>query len=102
MDITMEITADTLPAVRLAVHGDLDLETAPRLREAVRRARRERRPVRIDLAGVDFIDAAGINVLTDLRIEACGRGEVLRLDNPSGPVLRVARLTDTVGCLGLD
>lgn len=51
-------------ATVVAVHGDLDLATAPRLRElAVGRLMAGDRAVVLDLSGVEFLDSTGLGTL---------------------------------------
>jgi ABC-type transporter Mla MlaB component len=52
-------------AVVVEVGGEIDLHSAPRLREELGRALESNTPPRviIDLAGVSFIDSTGIGVL---------------------------------------
>lgn len=54
---------ETLPVV--AVHGELDVDSAPELRRALIEAIDEHsgRPLVVDLEGVDLIDSAGLGVL---------------------------------------
>jgi anti-sigma B factor antagonist len=101
MDRIMLITTDASTTTRLAVRGELDLETVPTLRAAVQHAQRLRPTVRIDLAGVAFIDAVGIGALINLAADARRTGRRLVIDNPSPPVRRIAALTQTASALGL-
>ena len=47
-------------AMLLVASGELDSYTAPRLRRALEEAASASRPVRLDLAGVSFMDSAGL------------------------------------------
>jgi anti-sigma B factor antagonist len=73
----------------LAVTGELDLATAPRLESAFRRlvARRPRLVV-IDLSGVAFLGSSGLAVLTS----ASAAGIVLRIVAP-GSLGRIFTMT---------
>jgi anti-sigma B factor antagonist len=99
------VTADAQPVIDLrnaalagaagvAVRGEVDTATAPLLQDALDDAvRSSTGPLVLDLAGVDFLDSSGINVL--LRVRALlGREErALALVCPPGQVRRVLELT---------
>ena len=77
--------------VWLTVFGELDLATAPQLRDAYARAQHDQPDViLIDLAGVTFIDSTGLHTLLDAH--AGDHDERLRI--MLGPA--VARLIDIV------
>lgn len=56
--------------VALTLIGELDLRTADRARDAVRRAQHDARAVICDLRDVWFVDVAGLRVLLDAAAEA--------------------------------
>jgi anti-sigma B factor antagonist len=87
--------------ILLTVSGELDLATAPELARAVTAAHSIRDTVRVDLAGVEFIDTAGIHVLAELTHGARRAGKLLHLHRPSSQVRRLAELTNTAAELGL-
>jgi anti-sigma B factor antagonist len=63
MDLRLGIT-EREGVVVLAAHGDVDVSTAPRLRqELVEIAAGGSGPVVVDLEGVDFLDSTGLGVL---------------------------------------
>jgi anti-anti-sigma factor len=69
------------------VRGDLDIATAPALRERLVAALRPRTgPLILDLSGVSFCDAAGLAVLIGTQRRAAARGIVMLLAAP-GPRL---------------
>jgi len=76
------------------VHGDLDLTTAPRLREAVVRVvtTGDTRVV-LDLHGVPFVDSTGLGVLVGLLKRARSLGGDLRLVSESTSLQGVLELT---------
>ena len=76
----------------LALHGDLDLNTAPSLRLALIEAIDARERVVVDLEGVDFIDSAGLGVLL---------GGLKRAKDTGGDVLLVATGQNVVRVLEL-
>jgi anti-anti-sigma factor len=50
-------------ARRLTVTGELDLATAPKLRERLSELQAARRNVRLDLSQLEFIDSTGIGII---------------------------------------
>ena len=85
-------------AVVITVQGDLDLATAPQLRDACDAAlESDPDTIRLDLAGLTFLDSSGISVLvkTHQDAEAAGAELVLhRVDDRTNRVLEVAGLAD--------
>ncbi|WP_460605396.1 anti-sigma factor antagonist [Jatrophihabitans fulvus] len=74
---------------RLHVGGELDLATAPALRDAARVLHDlVSGPITVDLDDVTFCDAAGLDVLVELAEEHRGRGERLRIVNVSARLRR--------------
>ena len=115
----MRLHADALRAERkaaqLAIHahalvgqapvvyreGALDMASTPLVVGEGAAQRATGGMVRIDLAGVDFLDAHGLRALLELTsadVPASGRVELAR---PSRAVLRVVEITGTADCLGL-
>jgi len=82
----------------LALHGDLDLNTAPDLRLALMEAIDERsaKQVVVDLEGVDFIDSAGLGVLVGGLERARAAGRELGLVATGRNVLKVLELTGLI------
>jgi anti-anti-sigma factor len=82
--------------VTMAVTGDLDLEGALRLREAVRRqvAIGVSADVTMDLSHVDFMDCAGVGALMWTRRRVSGAGGRLVL---TGGNRSVTRLLEPLG-----
>lgn len=77
----------------VAVLGELDLATAPLLRERLSRVRA--REVDLDLAGVAFVDATGLRELLVAAGEWRRRQRVVRCVKCSEPVRRLLALTGT-------
>jgi anti-sigma B factor antagonist len=64
---------DALPVLR--VRGDVDIYTAPRLKEAVLAALSlDARSLAIDLSRVEFMDSTGLEVLLSARKRTAERG----------------------------
>jgi anti-sigma B factor antagonist len=78
---------------RLTLRGELDLDSAPRLRRAVEDAvGRGRNRFSIDAAAVTFIDSSGLMVLLNARSELADGGGTLHITDPSGPVMRILEI----------
>ncbi len=80
--------------VVLAVHGEVDVYTAPRLRERfVELSGDGRRVIVVDLEGVEFLDSTGLGVLVSgLKRFRSGGGDVL-LVATQPRVLKVLEIT---------
>ena len=81
----------------LAVEGELDIATAPRMISALSEAFADLdRPLVVDLSRVDFMDSTGLALLinTYRRIKRCGQGFAIVC--PGGPILRVFEVADMV------
>jgi len=64
MDLGIEVDAARQPFVVVAVRGEVDIATAPKLREKlVELASQGAHKVVVDLEGVDFLDSTGLGVL---------------------------------------
>ena len=88
--------------VRVAVSGEVDLFTSPRLQaEATKQL--ERSPVLLDLTGVEFLDSSGIRVIDGLMRLSAESGNELRVAPtlPAG-VEQVLRLTGLLEVLPMD
>ena len=83
------------PGVPLVVKvcGELDVQSAPGLRDELLRIVRRYGPcVLLDLAGVSFLDCTGINVLLATRRRARLEGGWMRVVRPSAAAWRVISL----------
>jgi anti-sigma B factor antagonist len=75
------------------VCGDMDLQSAPWLRDELLRVVRRHGPwIVLDLDGVTFLDCAGINVLLATRRRALLEGGGMRVVRPSARALRLISL----------
>jgi len=64
MELGLEVDASRSPYTVLAVKGDVDVYSAPRLREKlVELVSEGARKIVVDLDGVDFLDSTGLGVL---------------------------------------
>lgn len=78
----------------VAVAGELDLATAPQLRERLALlSEAGKNQVTLDLTHLDFIDSTGLSVLVMVfnRAQAAGGSIVIR--NPSMSVMRIFEIT---------
>ena len=64
MELGLEVDETHSPYTVLAVKGEVDVYTAPRLREKlVELVSQDKLQVIVDLEGVDFLDSTGLGVL---------------------------------------
>jgi len=84
----LEITTDTDPDGRrvLVLSGDVDLQTADRLRDAVDEAAAAGDTVIIDLEAVRFMDSPGLGTLIFCHQRLTGQDVELIVRAPRGPV----------------
>lgn len=74
----------------IVVAGELDVYSAPRLKQSVGEALRSQvGRVVLDLAGVSFIDVRGLEVLVEVARDARDRGAGIAIRHPSESVVRV-------------
>jgi anti-sigma B factor antagonist len=75
------------------VSGDMDIASAPWLRETLLLAIRRHGPaICVDLQGVTFLDCSGVNVLLATARRARLEGGWMRVTRPPAPVWRVITL----------
>ena len=83
---------------RLTLTDELDLATAPALRDWLNQSRADRRDVRLDLSKLEFVDCAGMIVLIHAVNDARTNGVRLDLEGDLAPqVRRVTELTHPDG-----
>ncbi len=93
MDLTVQLVERDGWAVA-QVRGDVDMTTAPRLREQVIRVVVDGQPhVILDLEGVDFIDSTGLGVLVGLLKRTRSQGGDLRIASTRSSLRKVLELT---------
>jgi anti-anti-sigma factor len=87
----------------LRLAGEIDLDTAPRLRRAMGACLRQRpSAIHLDIADVAFCDCAGLNALLWARAQADDAPAAFDLRGPAQPsVARLLDLTGTAAVLGL-
>src|SRR6476620_3745012 len=77
---------------RVTVEGELDVATAPILNGAIERVARYSKAVVLDLAGVSFIDSAGVHAVSSCERTCRRRGVDFALSAASPQVRRVFEL----------
>lgn len=89
------------PTNRVSVVGEVDLATAPLLRDRLHTALRDQSPavLVVDLAGVTFLDCTGIGALISAHNAALQAGCQLRITDPQPIVRRVLEVTGSLGIL---
>jgi anti-sigma B factor antagonist len=95
----LQVARDDADGVAVvAVHGELDLETAPALKTALVEAIEEQpgRRIVVDLEGLDFIDSIGLGILLGGLKRARGSDGELVLVATGRNVLKVLELTGLV------
>ena len=99
-DLRVSVSPGTPPVV--AICGEIDIQSASELREKLLQVIRRRGPqVTIDLAGVTFLDCAGINVLLATRRRAQLEDGWVRLVRASPQVRRTLSLLNLERAFGL-
>ena len=81
-------------AIVVAVSGEVDLCTAPRLAQALDQASRQRRQVVVDLEKVAFMDCAGLRVLLRASDQIRSDGGRFYVTPGSRQVRKLFMLTD--------
>ena len=92
---TLRVTAGpTGPTTVIHLAGDLDLATAGQLRGHLRDVldKGAVRRLVLDLAGLEFMDVTGLNVLVDAQRVVSEDGGTLALRSPRPMVLRMLKL----------
>ena len=87
----------------LTVRGELDLSTAPELREPLEQALQQDQPsILIDLTDCDFVDSTGVALIVEAwqRVDGQQDGRIA-LCCPNPQVRRVLEITGIEGSIGL-
>jgi anti-sigma B factor antagonist len=92
MGITVERSLGP-DGVCVAVAGEVDVDTAPRMRQALAAALQEASQVVVDLGAVTFLDSSGLSALIAAQQGADAAGVTLRLRHPAPVVRRLLALT---------
>jgi anti-sigma B factor antagonist len=86
----------------MTLGGELDLVSAPRLRNAITSLRGESiDEVIVDLSDLTYIDSVGIGLLVASRRRLDAEGRAFSVRNPAPQVRRLLEITGLVDYLGL-
>ena len=99
LTIEIESVGNAIRVVALA--GELDLSTIPRLEDLLFRELRDRGTVVVDLTRLRFIDSSGIGLLIKAHRAADGAGTLHTVVAPGSQVDRVFGITGIGGTLQL-
>lgn len=91
----LDITCPSPATVRVAVTGEVDLATATVLHDRLLHVLDGQSPsvLEVDLAGVTFLDCAGLGALVAARNAAVKTGRQMRVTHPQPIVRRVLAVT---------
>jgi anti-sigma B factor antagonist len=85
------------------LHGELDLSTAPALRESLSRALADEcSDIVLDLAGLDYLDSTGLSLFVGARNRAAASGVRLRIRNPQRGTRRLLEITNLQNFFDID
>ena len=88
--LTIDTTDTSDTRCLITVHGDVDLDTSPRLAEATDNAlSRGRLHITVDMSAVTFIDSTAVTALLRAQETALGVDGSLRITAASTVVLRI-------------
>ena len=91
LDLTTEAQGD---GVRIVLTGELDISTAPRVEDELRRVEEDRPAViLLDLRELEFMDSTGLRVIVSADGRAREEDRVLRLVRGPEAVQRIFRVT---------
>ncbi len=85
--------SDEGPVTRIAVGGELDMSTVPRLRGPLLAGCKDADALRLDLSALTFMDSTGLHLLAEAAETASGSGCALTLTSPSAIVVKMLDLT---------
>jgi anti-anti-sigma factor len=96
------VVVDVGPDATTVLHpvGELDLATAPKLREAL--GANVSGDVVVDLSRLSFIDSTGLNVLVDAYKRLTTRGHQITLRAPAGRVMALLEITGLDAALNIE
>jgi anti-sigma B factor antagonist len=85
---------DGVNRVLVTLAGEIDLQSAPLVRESLRQCLREGiRTIDVDLTTVTFCDCSGLNAFLAASQHTIAAGGTLRLHHPSATLVRLFTLT---------
>jgi anti-sigma B factor antagonist len=100
--LTLHTYGDGDGGVIVAADGEIDMSTAPLVRECLTAALSDGvHAVLVDMSAVSFLDSSGIAALVDAHRVAAAGARVLRLRNTSPLITRVLEVTGLTETFGL-
>lgn len=101
--MTVEVDPGVAPGAALVrVAGELDVYTAPSLRDAFVELPLEELPVVVaDLSALTFMDSSGLGVLVGVHKKLRPAGGSLRVVCGQGPVMRMLEVTGLLGTINV-
>jgi anti-anti-sigma factor len=85
-------------AVRMTLVGELDLSTTERFKARFDELQRSKRPIRLDLSDLEFVDCSGIRAILDAMTDARREGHALDVDRSVSPIVgRIVSLSAIAG-----
>jgi anti-sigma B factor antagonist len=93
MDFEVSIDEHAAAYSIIAVRGEIDLHTAPRVQYAIERAAESNGAVVVDMSGVAFMDSTALSALVRCKDSLQEQGTSLRLAAPSQAVDRIFSVT---------
>ena len=93
MDFEVSIDEHAAAYSVIAVRGEVDLHTAPKLQSAIERAAQTNGTVIVDMNGVAFMDSSALSALVRSKDSLQEQGTSLRLAAPSSAVERIFSVT---------
>ncbi len=89
--VSIDEHADAYSVV--AVRGEVDLHTAPKVQYAIERGAEGVEAVVVDMSGIAFMDSTALSALMRAKESLEKKGISLRLTTPSGAVQRIFAVT---------
>lgn len=98
----MPVMIDTNEArCALTFSGELNIYNAADTMTQVQAGMHKTLPIHLDLAEVDEVDAAGLQILIAIRSHTLSHGVPFQLENPSDAVTALIELSDMAGFFGV-
>lgn len=98
--VTLELANGGVPTAhgyRVVAKGDVDLDTAPRLAQAIGALIDEGATlIVLDAGGIDFLDSSGLRVIVNCDNRLSAAGGRLLIDGISGAVQRVLEVSGLI------
>lgn len=92
MDLSIDVSPRAASTV-VTLAGDIDIQTAPALRERLASLPQSARLVVVDLSAVEFLDSSGVGALVGAAAALRDAGGSLRLACPPPRVQKVFRIS---------